>query len=182
MRNYKHSNVDMGKIYIKIVANYFSFLVIPESPNHFPVGNQSLIWLADSKGFVASAWSWLEEIAWPCSTLCSTLSIATVSLETKPNKGPSYSCCQGKQGYHSHENLWRPDNKLQTCIGSAIYYFVSVSVNKPTLESSQQQQHEKTRISLEVAQCLWEMAFKIKALKIGREMVYNIYYLFNFHM
>lgn len=94
MRNYKHSNVDMGKMYIKIVASYFSFLVIPESSNHFPVGNQSLIWLADSKGFVASAWSWLEEIAWPCSTLCSTLSIATVSLETKPNKGPSYSCCQ----------------------------------------------------------------------------------------
>lgn len=27
----------MGKMYIRIVANYFSFLVILESPNHFPV-------------------------------------------------------------------------------------------------------------------------------------------------
>lgn len=81
------------KIYIKIVAN--SFLVIPESRDTLlPVDNRSFVWLADSKGFVASAWSWLEEIAWPWSVLCSTMSIATVSLETKANKDPSCSCCQ----------------------------------------------------------------------------------------
>jgi len=43
MRNYKHSNDDMGQMYIKIVAKYFSFRVIPESHNHFPVGNRSFI-------------------------------------------------------------------------------------------------------------------------------------------
>lgn len=96
MRNYKHSNDDMGKMYIKIVANYLSFLVIPESPNHFPVGNRFFIWLADSKCFVPVRdrdWRKSPDLA---QRYCSTLSIATVSLETKPNKGPSFSCCQGR--------------------------------------------------------------------------------------
>lgn len=99
MRNYKHSNDDIGKMYIKIVANYFNsvFLSSQSLQTIFRwVIGLSFDWLIQNVSLPVRDRDWRKspDLA---QRYCSTPSIATVSLETKPNKGPSYSCCQGRK-------------------------------------------------------------------------------------